>query len=104
MRLPRSTTRRLTALVAIAALLPAWWNGWSGRRERYLELADRHARMALEHAGNVPGLPYGPELAAYHARLSQACKRAAGRPYEDFLSGRWSPDYWFTPPDPPGPR
>jgi|GEM_PF-6334124 len=98
-RWPRFRLWTLMVAVALGAMIPVWWNVWSGRRERYLELADRHARLAIEHRRNVQGLPYAPTSARLHARSSRACKRAADRPFEDFLTGRWSPDYWFTPVD-----
>lgn len=104
MRFPRLTTRRLMALIAAMSLVPQVWNEWSGRRRRYLELAERHALNARDMERNYPRIPYWPSGARASARMSRACRLAADRPYGDFLTGRWSPDDWFTPPDVPSPE
>jgi hypothetical protein len=100
MRLPRVrfTVRWLMIAVAAVALVPMCWNVWSGRRERFLELADRHALHAAEFRRNILKLPYAPAHAAIHERDRRRCEQAANNPYEDFLTGRWSQWYWFTPP------
>ncbi len=97
MRLPRTTTRRLMAMVAVVGVvLAVVVEGnrlWRQRKYRRW-MADHPAFLELAYGGERPVFPRpipDPVKAAYHGGLRQKWERAASRP-------------WLrVPPDPPEP-
>lgn len=102
MRLPRLTTRRLMALVALAALVAAVYAGLERRRAYYRRLAREHwalvaANSVVQVNANRTIYRASPSLrkrqiAHHHASLAIKYDNAASRP--------WLP----VPPDPPEPK
>lgn len=108
MRRPRLTTRRLTALVAVAGVAAFVWVQGERNRQRFVILrrtASMHRDLAFAYRGTPPGMKDlftaqelragahpSKVMAAYHDAMHDKYRRAMSRP--------WLP----VPPDPPPPE
>jgi hypothetical protein len=96
----RLTVFRMLLGVAIAAILLHFLSDWMrNRRERLLQLADRHARIGAEYHDNAGGNLDMLRIAAWHERMRREFERAAAHPWELPPSSQpFPPKRWNAPP------
>ena len=76
----RFTVFRLLLVVAIAAILLYFPSDWTrSRRERFLQVADWHARIGAEYQRNAGGAAIRWRIAGWHEHVSREFERAAAR-------------------------
>jgi hypothetical protein len=98
----RLTVFRCLLAVAIVGILLHLADGWlGGRRERYLMIADWHARQESAYRKNAQGSAIMLRVAAWHEFRRREFERAAARPWRPFPSSPPHPPPGWTPPATP---
>jgi hypothetical protein len=95
----RLTVFRLMLAVAIAAIVCYSVANWSGsRRERLLEIANRHARLGAEYRRNANGHDGMLWTASWHDHMRREFERAASQPWPTVPSSMPFPPKGWRPP------
>ncbi len=100
LRVPRMrlTVFRLMLVVAISAI--AFYlisDRFGSRRERLLEIANRHSRLGAEYRHNAGGSAGMLSIAAWHDHMRSEFERAAARPWAPSPSSHAFPPKGWQP-------
>ncbi|MDR3623245.1 MAG: hypothetical protein P4L85_28080 [Paludisphaera borealis] len=95
------SVRDLMLTVALLAIPLSWAADKTGqRRDRCLDLADRHSRLGAEYRRNSGGLESMLHAADWHSYMSRCFEEAADRPWEPIPKSMPIPPKRWSPPSP----
>ena len=98
----RPTVQRVMLAIALLAFPLAFLADRSHqRRERCLEIADRHARIGAEYRRNAHGEPGMLLIAAWHEFMRSEFQRAADEPSRPIPKSHPLPPKGWVPPKSP---